>query len=185
MGYRPAQRVTPPRGTLAPVIPAIIRRSVAVSFIAALFLGVLAMPAFAGGRQVLADYEDNGQINGCYTLAEFEDALRIIRPDQQQYGAAVDVIRQAELTNIRRPDGACGGTSASGASSDVPGADGTGADGTSTTAGDGVSDADSGGSGLPAVMIAVIVAGGLAIAAFVVYLLMSRRRGGGEPPASA
>ena len=56
------------------MIPAIIRRSVAVWFVVALAMGVLAAPAFAGGRQVLADYEDNGQINGCYTLAEFEEA---------------------------------------------------------------------------------------------------------------
>ncbi len=167
------------------MIPAIIRRSVAVWFVVVLAMGVLAMPALAGGRQVLADYEDNGQINGCYTLAEFEEALRIIRPDQQQYGAAVDVIRQAELTNIRRPDGACGGTSASGASSDVPDAAAAagGADGTSTTAGDGVVASDDG--GLPALLVAVIVAAGLAVAGFVAYLVISRRRGGGEPPASA
>jgi hypothetical protein len=165
------------------VIPAIIRRSVAVWFVVALAMGVLAVPAFAGGRQVLADYEDNGQINGCYTLAEFEEALRIIRPDQQQYGAAVDVIRQAELTNIRRPDGACGGTSASVASSDVPDAAAGGADGTSTTAGDGVVAPDDG--GLPALLVAVRVAGGLAIAGFVAYLVISRRRGGGGPPTSA
>jgi hypothetical protein len=165
------------------VIPAIIRRSVAVSFLVALVMGVLAMPAFAGGRQVLADYEDNGQINGCYTLAEFEEALRIIRPDQQQYGAAVDVIRQAELTNIRRPDGACGGTSASGASSDVPGADAGGTDGTATTAGDGVTMAEDG--GVPTVLIALIVAAGLALVGFGAYFAISRRRGGGEPPASA
>ena len=165
------------------MIPAIIRRSVAVWFVVALAMGVLAAPAFAGGRQVLADYEDNGQINGCYTLAEFEEALRIIRPDQQQYGAAVDVIRQAELTNIRRPDGACGGTSAAGASSDVPDAAAGGADGTSTTAGDGVVAPDDG--GLPALLVAVMVAGGLAIAGFVAYLVISRRRGGGGPPTSA
>ncbi|MGA0069640.1 MAG: hypothetical protein ACO3PB_09325, partial [Miltoncostaeaceae bacterium] len=104
---------------------ALIRRSVAVSFLVALLLGVFAMPAFAGGRQVLADYEDNGQIDGCYTLADYEEALKLIRPDQQQYGAAVDVIRQAELTNIRRPGQACGATSASGSSSDIPGSETT------------------------------------------------------------
>ena len=109
-------------------------------------------------------------------LAEFEEALRIIRPDQQQYGAAVDVIRQAELTNIRRPDGACGGTSASGASGDL-------LDGTATTAGDDVAAPDDG--GVPALLVAVIVAAGLAIAGFVAYLVISRRRGGGEPPSRA
>ncbi len=68
--------------------------------------------ADVSGRAVLADYEDNGQINGCYTIAQYEDALRLIRPDQQQYGAAVDVIRQAEDTNLRNPDGACAAASA-------------------------------------------------------------------------
>lgn len=178
MGNRPAQQVTPPPGTLAPVIPAIIRHSVAVWFLVALACGVLAMPAFAAGPQVLADYEDNGQIDGCYSLAEYEEALKIIRPDQQQYGAAVDVIRQAELTNIRRPDGACGGTSASGASSDV--ADGGSADGTSAADGDGVGATD--GGGLPALVIAVLVAAGLAVIGVVIYLVVSRRRSGGEPP---
>lgn len=143
-------------------------------------MGLVAVPAFGSGQQVLADYEDNGQIDGCYTLADFEDALKRIRPDQQQYGAAVDVIRQAELTNIRRPDGACGGTSAAGASSDVPG-------GTSTTAG---SDADAGseaaddGGGLSGLVIGIIVAAALAVVAFVLYLVIGRKGGDGGDPAA-
>jgi hypothetical protein len=167
------------------VIPAFIRRSVAVSFLVALVLATLAGPAFAGGRQVLADYEDNGQINGCYSLAEYEEALRIIRPDQQQYGAAVDVIRQAELTNIRRPGEACGGTSAAGASGNVPGgsgADGMGADGTGATAGAGDAAGMADDGGMSAVVIAMIVAAGLGLAGFAAYLVMSRRRGGGGDP---
>lgn len=136
-------------------------------------MGLAAVPALGSGQQVLADYEDNGQIDGCYTLADFEDALRRIRPDQQQYGAAVDVIRQAELTNIRRPGGACGGTSASGASGDVPGA--------AATAGDAADDGQdasrpvAGGNSLPPVAIALVVAGGLALVGFVAYLVISRR----------
>ena len=135
----------------------------------ALVMGVLAMPASGVGQQVLADYEDNGRIDGCYTLAEFEDALRLIRPDQQQYGAAVDVIRQAELTNIRRPGGACGGTSATGASGEVPG--GTGTSGT---------DLPGDGDVLPPVVIAILVAVGLALVGFVVYWVVSRRVRGGD-----
>jgi hypothetical protein len=87
----------------------------------------------------------------------------------------VDVIRQAELTNIRRPGEACGGTSAAAASSDV-----TGAEGTSTTGADGVA-ADLEGDALPPVVIAILVAAGLAIVAFVVYLVVMRRgRGNGD-----
>lgn len=127
-------------------------------------MGVIAVPAFGSGQQVLADYEDNGQIDGCYTLADFEQALKLIRPDQQQYGAAVDVIRQAQLTNIRRPGGACGGTSADVAS--------------------GTQVADNGG-GLSGVVIGVIVAAALAVVAFVLYLLLGRRKGddGGDSAA--
>lgn len=148
-----------------------------MSFLLALLMGVFAMPALAGGRQVLADYEDNGQINGCYTLADYEEALKLIRPDQQQYGAAVDVIRQAELTNIRRPGQACGATSASDASSDVPAS-------STTASGQGADGPDDGQSiaadedGLSGVVIAILVAVGLALIGFVIYLIASRRKSG-------
>ena len=147
-----------------------------MSFLLALLLGVFAMPALAGGRQVLADYEDNGQIDGCYTLADYEEALKLIRPDQQQYGAAVDVIRPAELTNIRRPGQACGATSAQGSSSDVPASAQDGADDTTAGAGQDI-EQDEG--GLSAVAIAIIVAVGLAIIGFIIYLIASRRGGSG------
>ena len=147
-----------------------------MSFLLALLLGVFAMPALAGGRQVLADYEDNGQIDGCYTLADYEEALKLIRPDQQQYGAAVDVIRQAELTNIRRPGQACGATSAQGSSSDVPASAQDGADDATAGAGQDI-EQDEG--GLSAVAIAIIVAVGLAIIGFIIYLIASRRGGSG------
>ncbi len=135
-----------------------------MTFLIALALGVVAAPALGDGRQVLADYEDNGRIDGCYTLADFEDALTSIRPDQQQYGAAVDVIRQAELTNIRRPGEACGGTSANG----TPDPDPVGSPGT----------AESEGDALPPVVILVLVVGGLGIIGFVGYMVVSRRRRG-------
>ena len=48
---------------------------------------------------------------GLRNLDIIQDALRLIRPDQQQYGAAVDVIRQAEDTNLRNPNGACAAAS--------------------------------------------------------------------------
>lgn len=150
-----------------------------MTFLIALVMGVFAMPAFSSGQQVLADYEDNGQIDGCYTLDDFEQALKAIRPDQQQYGAAVDVIRQAELTNIRRPGGACGGTSASAGSSDVPG--GTSTPGESVAPADPADQAaqqDDG--GLSPVLIALIVAGALAIMIAIVYLVVSRRGGSGD-----
>lgn len=159
---------------------AIIRRSVAVSMLIALAMAVLAMPAMADGRRVLADYEDNGQINGSYCLAEFEDALRLIRPDQQQYGAAVDVIRQAELTNIRRKGQPC----VSAAAATDPGG---------ATAGSGGTDGGQGASaevegmdgGLPVVVIGILVAAGIALLGAGTYAIVARRRGRGDPPAGA
>ena len=147
-------------------------------------MGLVAVPAFGSGQQVLADYEDNGQIDGCYTLADFEDALKRIRPDQQQYGAAVDVIRQAELTNIRRPDGACGGTSAAGASSDVPGGASTTGGTDAGTGADAGSEAADDGGGLSGAVIGVIVAAALAVVAFVLYLVIGRKGGDGGDPAA-
>jgi hypothetical protein len=71
---------------------------------------VAALPplALATGRDVLADFNDNGQIDSCYTLQEYQQALRLLRPDQAQYGSAVDVIRQAEITNVKVAGQPCG-----------------------------------------------------------------------------
>ncbi|MSO44062.1 MAG: hypothetical protein EXQ74_01945 [Thermoleophilia bacterium] len=149
----------------------IIRRSVAMSFLIALVVGVLVVPALGDGRQVLADYEDNGQINGCYSLPEYEQALTLIRPDQQQYGAAVDVIHQAELMHIRRPDQPCG----------APSAAGVDGDGTSTSAsGEVIPDA----GGVPILVILILIAAGIALIGAIAYAVVSRRNSDdGNPPA--
>lgn len=161
---------------------AIIRRSVAVSMLIAFAMALFAMPAMADGRRVLADYEDNGQIDGSYCLTEFEDALRLIRPDQQQYGAAVDVIRQAELTNIRRtgqPCVAAAGTDPGGATA------GSGGSGGPTGDAVGAAEAQSTDGGLPVVVIGILVAAGLALLGAGTYAIVSRSRGRGDPPAGA
>jgi kynurenine formamidase len=92
-------------GTLA-ILPmtAIIRRSVLASFLLALAVGLLAGSASASGNGVLSDYSDNGQLNQCYSQADYAAALKQLRPDQQQYGAAADVIQQAQIE--------CAGTAA-------------------------------------------------------------------------
>ncbi len=109
--------------------------------------------AEVSSRAVLADYEDNGQIDGCYTLAQFEEALTLIRPDQQQYGAAVDVIRQAELTNLRRPGAACSSGSATSSETVL------------------VDD-----GGLPAAVWVIIVLAVLALIAGITWLVIDRQR---------
>jgi len=117
---------------------------------AVLLLGLaVSATALADGRAVIADYDDNGVIDACYSDADFAAGLRIANAEQQQYGAAVDVIEQKQLE--------CGGTAAS----TVPLTD----------------DGDSGGgSGLTIVVIIAAVAGA---AAFAYIAWTRRRPGAG------
>jgi hypothetical protein len=74
----------------------------------ALALLGLSATAFADGRDVLADVQDNGRVDGCYTRAEFRDALRLAGNDQRLYGSQVDVIKDARITNVKVPGEPCG-----------------------------------------------------------------------------
>lgn len=87
------------------------RRATTVLLIACALLALPAM-ALADGRAVLDDYEDNGQIDGCYPLDDFTDALELIGEDDAQYGAATDVVRQARVTNVEVPGEDCATTTA-------------------------------------------------------------------------
>lgn len=87
---------------------ALLRRAAALVVILGLALLALSGTALADGRDILADYEDNVRIDGCYTRAEFRDALRLVRDDQRQYANAADVIGQAEISRVARPGEPCG-----------------------------------------------------------------------------
>ncbi len=87
---------------------ALLRRAPALVVILGLALLALPGTALADGRDILADYEDNGRIDRCYTRAEFRDATRLLRDDQRQYGNAADAVPQAEITNVARPGERCG-----------------------------------------------------------------------------
>lgn len=71
--------------------------------------------ALADGRDVLADVKDNDRIDGCYSRQELNEALDLARGYDQLYGVAVDLIREARITNVARADGSCGGPVAAGA----------------------------------------------------------------------
>jgi hypothetical protein len=88
------------------LVAALLRR-VASLLAAALLLAALVPSAMGAGRDVLSDYEDNGVINGCYTLAEYREALRIARADQAQYGSALERIAEARATRVKRPGETC------------------------------------------------------------------------------
>jgi hypothetical protein len=78
-------------------VVALLRRTVGLLLAVVLMSLALAATGVADGGAVVADYEDNGQIDACYPASDFADALRIVRADMQQYGAAVDVVQQKQL----------------------------------------------------------------------------------------
>lgn len=83
--------------------------------------------ALAGGQAVLADAQNNERVDGCYTRAEFRDALRMARDDQRLYSALVDVIDEAKITNVKVDGAPCGsGRVAPGSATDVDAGGGAG-----------------------------------------------------------
>ena len=67
-------------------------------------------PAVASGQEILSDAQD-GPIDNCYSRAEYREALRLARDDQRLYSAAIDIIDQAQNTNVTVPGEPCGTTS--------------------------------------------------------------------------
>jgi hypothetical protein len=83
--------------------------------------------ALAGGQAVLADAQDNGRVDGCYSRTEFRDALRMARNDQRLYSAVIDTIEEARITNVAVDGAPCGsGRVAPGSATDVDAGGGAG-----------------------------------------------------------
>lgn len=80
-----------------------------VALFLVLLVGALALPvsAVADGRAILDDFRENGQIDGCYSRADFREALQLVRSDQRQYGASADVIQEAQVTNVADSGAPC------------------------------------------------------------------------------
>lgn len=135
-----------------------MRRRVTTTVLIACALLALPAVALADGRAVIDDYDDNGQIDGCYAQGDFTEALDLIGEDEQ-YGAAIDVIRQARVTNVEVPGEDCVAATAA-PLDDIPPAD---------------DDGDDGG-GVSAWVFGLIAVGVLAVGAG----LWARRRGGSD-----
>jgi hypothetical protein len=140
-------------------VAALPRRRYASALLAALQLlaviALLAMPsvALATPREVLRDYNDNGQIDGCYTAQDYQRALNLVNPDAAQYGAEVDTILQAQSDRVLQPDGTCGPAKAP-------------------------NSGDSG-SGVPAALVAVLIVAGVVVVGGGGVWAYRRNRGGG------
>lgn len=85
----------------------LLRRLVSALLFAALALLIVTAAAAGSGQDIITDYENNGRITGCYTAAEFREALRIARQDEVLYGNAIEVIQEARTTNLARPGQPC------------------------------------------------------------------------------
>jgi hypothetical protein len=64
--------------------------------------------ALADGRDVLADVQDNGRIDGCYTRGELNEALALAGEDQRLYGSSVDLIKEARIAAVEGAGRVCG-----------------------------------------------------------------------------
>lgn len=73
--------------------------------IALVLLG-MATSALAGGRDVLGDAQDS-RIDGCYTAAEYREALSLARDDERLYGGTIELIEQARISRVARPGREC------------------------------------------------------------------------------
>ncbi|HTI34352.1 MAG TPA: hypothetical protein VL422_11785 [Miltoncostaea sp.] len=87
---------------------ALLRRPAWVLPLMLLALLVTAPAALSSGRDVLADAKDNQQVDGCYTRADLDEALRLARADQRLYGVLVDVISEAQISNVAVKGEPCG-----------------------------------------------------------------------------
>jgi hypothetical protein len=90
-------------------VAALLRRIVALTSLIALVLLAFAATGFGAGEDVIQDFQADGQINGCYTDAEFREALRALRADEVLYGNAIEVIQEARATNTAEPGEPCEG----------------------------------------------------------------------------
>lgn len=109
------------------------------TILAALFVALLALPAFAqaSGNDVIRDCLEDGHVDGTYSQNEYQDAQENMGSDVDQYSDCRDVIAQAQADRSRRGSGSrnSGGGSSGGGSSSG------GSGGTSSSSSSGTSDA--------------------------------------------
>jgi hypothetical protein len=57
---------------------------------------VVPVSAFGTAQEVIEDYEDDGQIQGCYSNEDFNQAVKNLDPNDALYGTATEIIRLAQ-----------------------------------------------------------------------------------------
>lgn len=59
-------------------------------------LAVVPVSALGTAQQVIEDYEDDGQIQGCYSNEDFNQAAENLDPTDALYGTAFEIIKLAQ-----------------------------------------------------------------------------------------
>lgn len=73
-------------------------------------IAVVPVSAFGTAQQVIEDYQDDGQIQGCYSNEDFNQAVKNLDPTDALYGTASEIIRLAQAR--------CAGNNAPGTNDD-------------------------------------------------------------------
>jgi hypothetical protein len=90
-------------------VAVLLRRTAALTTVIVLVLLACVATALGSGRDVIADYQSNGQITACHTAEDFREALIILRADERLYGNAIEVIQEARATFTAEPGEPCEG----------------------------------------------------------------------------
>jgi hypothetical protein len=79
---------------------AILLRRRFVALLSTLVLLVASSAAIASPADVINDLNDNGTIQRCHSLADYDEALKQLPPDSPQYSFAPDIIAQAKIDHV-------------------------------------------------------------------------------------
>jgi hypothetical protein len=90
----------------------ILRRALITLLAAAAVVAVVPVAALGSAQQVIEDYQDDGQIQGCYSAQDFNRAVDELDPQAGIYEQARDIIRAAQLRCAKEGGGDDGGSGA-------------------------------------------------------------------------
>jgi hypothetical protein len=89
-----------------------IRRALLTILAAVAVLAAVPAVALSSAQDVISDYNDDGQIQGCYSKKDFEQAIDRLDPNGAIYEQSRDILRQARARCVaagQDPPGEGGG----------------------------------------------------------------------------
>ncbi|MEW6583752.1 MAG: hypothetical protein AB1416_13430 [Actinomycetota bacterium] len=89
-----------------------IRRALLTFLAAVAVLGAVPAVALSSAQEVIADYKDDGQVQGCYSSRDFERAIEELDPNEAIYEQSRDILRQAQARCLAEAGDDGGGSGA-------------------------------------------------------------------------